>query len=329
MKRFVLRIFGVLFFVYIFIVSFLFVGKPPQTPDTQFGLTYSVTYARYLGLDVHELLQKIVTELRPTVVRLPLYWNEIEKSEGSYDFSEYRLFMDQLEETNTPVILTIGYKVPRYPECYAPSWTHTLSSHDFEERVRAYVGAAVTEFSSYENIEMWQVENEPFFYFGEACRSRSFEDIAKEVALVKRMDQRPVILTDSGELSSWYNAIALSDVFGTTVYRQVYNSVLGYITMPIRPIFYYRKSLIMRSLVNDVPLIDAELQMEPWIPDGVRNTSLELLQEKFTPDTFERNISYAKDTGITLHILWGVEYWYYLAQHGDDTLWEKALQLWN
>lgn len=329
MNRVVLRIFGVLFFIGIFVATFLFVGKPPQTPDTQFGLTYSVTYARYLGIDTQELLQKIVRELRPTVVRLPLYWNDIEKTEGSYDFSEYRLLVDQLEETNTPVILTIGYKVPRYPECYAPSWTTTLSSHDFEERVRAYVGAAVAEFSSYENIEMWQVENEPFFHFGENCRARSYDDIAKEVALVKRMDQRPVLLTDSGELSSWREAIALSDVFGTTIYRQVYNPVLGYITMPLRPIFYYRKSLIMRSLINDVPLIDAELQMEPWVPEGIRRMPMDLLQEKFTPDDFDRHISFAKDTGITLHLLWGVEYWYYLAQQGDDSLWEKALQLWN
>lgn len=329
MKRYVTQIFGVLFFVVLFVFAFLLGGDAPQKVTPQFGVTFSVVYARYLGFDPNVLLQNILTDLRPTVVRFPVYWTDIEKVEGDFVFDEYHVLLRELQKTNTPVILTVGYKVPRFPECHAPEWTTSLSAHAFEERLRSYVATTVHEFVSYDNIVMWQVENEPFFDFGENCRDRSYDDIAKEVALVKRIDGRPILITDSGELSWWRDAISLADVFGTTMYRTVYNEMTGYLTMPLRSVFYYRKSLVTRAFVNDVPVINAELQMEPWVARGVRDTDISELSTIFTPDDFAEHLTFARDSGFSLHILWGVEYWYYAARHGNDDLLLSAQELWK
>lgn len=325
----ILQIVGVLFFVSVFVFGFLMIGNAPQKVTPQFGVTYSVEYARYLGFDPHELLQQIVTDLRPTVVRFPVYWTDIEKVEGDYSFAAYHALLRKLQETNTPVILTVGYKVPRFPECYAPSWTQELSARAFEDRLRSYVATTVHEFASYDNILMWQVENEPFFPFGENCRERTYDDVAKEIALVKRIDERPILVTDSGELSTWRQAISLSDVFGTTMYRTVYNEMMGHITVPLRSVFYYRKSLLARTFFHDVPVINAELQMEPWVGKGIVETDFDELSRLFTVEDFNEHIAFARETGLPLHVLWGVEYWYYAARQGDDSLLIAAQELWK
>ena len=39
--------------------------------------------------------------------------------------------------------------------------------------------------------------------------------VAQEIALVRRLDQRPILLTDSGELSSWLPILQLpGEAFG-------------------------------------------------------------------------------------------------------------------
>jgi hypothetical protein len=154
----------------------------------------------------------------------------------------------------------------------------------------------------------------------------------EEVKLVRQIDPtRDILITDSGELSSWQPAAGVGDILGTTLYRIVWNDRLGfwdYWFVP--PAFYRYKADITKYLHKNLDdVIVAELQMEPWTLD---RHMIELTQEErersFNFERFESNLRYAQRTGFSKVYLWGVEYWYWLANNGDTDIWFSARNLW-
>jgi len=76
-------------------------------------------------------------------------------------------------------------------------------------------------------------------------------------------------------------------------------------------------------------MIVAELQAEPWpaafqklqtVPESEWSKTFNLKQ-------FETNAELARRTGFTKAYLWGVEWWYWLHEQGDDSMWEKAREI--
>src|SRR5690606_27427087 len=110
----------------------------------------------------------------------------------------------------------------------------------------------------------WQIENEPYLDFG-ICPKPDPNRVNEEIQIVKSLDPRPVLLTDSGELSTWYPVMELGDVFGTTLYRNVWSPWFGIVEYPLPPMFYTAKSRIVQLITGmNKPSIVAELQAEPW-----------------------------------------------------------------
>jgi beta-galactosidase GanA len=196
---------------------------PGPRADVAWGVTYSPRYAQSLGLDPRATFVDVLDELGVRRVRLPLYWDEVEPTPGAYDLSALDWYLDQARSRGVDVVLVVGYKQPRWPECYAPPWAADLPTDRLRERILALVEAEVAHARAYPNVAMWQVENEPFRGYGE-CRGPELLTSAfltEEIGLVRRLDGRPVLVTDSGELSSWIPAMRLpGEYFGTTAYRQ-------------------------------------------------------------------------------------------------------------
>jgi hypothetical protein len=219
--------------------------------------------------------------------------------------------------------------VPRWPECYAPAWAEQLPDSKFYQRVNDLILATTQHFKIYNNISAWQVNNEPFLdSFGD-CRSLSDKLIKEEIDIVKSVDSvRPVILTESGELSTWRKSARLADVIGTSLYRTVWNKYLGYWRYPLPPAFYrLHADLIMRYYpVRQV--IISELQAEPWPPGKhILATSLEEQFKSFDIDKLRHNVDYAKRTGIRDIYFWGVEWWYWLRGQGHPEFWNYARKI--
>lgn len=61
------------------------------------GVTYSPRYAASLGLDPRHTYERMLDELNVRDVRLAMYWDEIERSPGTYDLSEVELYMAEGE----------------------------------------------------------------------------------------------------------------------------------------------------------------------------------------------------------------------------------------
>ncbi len=126
----------------------------------------------------------------------------------------------------------------------------------------------------------------------------------------------------------WYKAAKKGDIFGTTMYRNVYTNLLGplfgNIEYPISPAFFRIKEKITRFLINDYSkrFIVVELQGEPWSPIELSKISYEEQIKLFSLDYFADTIKYAKETGFDEYYLWGAEWWYYLKEkHNDNCYW--------
>jgi hypothetical protein len=111
-------------------------------------------------------------------------------------------------------------KTPRWPECHIPEWAKLQSKEEQQAAILDFLKEIVARYDSSKAIVRWQVENEPFFPFGE-CPWVDKEFLKKEVALVKSLDSknRPVVVTDSGEGSLWIQAAKIGDIAGTTMYK--------------------------------------------------------------------------------------------------------------
>ena len=176
------------------------------------GVSFSEKYSRELGLDPRETLNAMLSDLHPQAIRLIAYWDEIEPSPGVFDFSSLDWQIEEAGNAQARVILSIGMRVPRWPECFMPSWASGLTQQDREQAVHQYITALINHYRSHGEIMIWQLENEPFLTFGK-CPARDVDFIEQELAIMRSLDSRPILLSDSGELGRWYKAAKLGDMF--------------------------------------------------------------------------------------------------------------------
>jgi hypothetical protein len=153
--------------------------------------------------------------------------------------------------------------------------------------------------------------------------------VRKEIELVKSLDSRPIVFTDSGEFSLWINAAKFGDIVGTTLHRKVYfKEIKKYITYPFPPVYYWRKAKLIDFFFHKKVII-TELQAEPWCKNLIYNCEIE--EQKITMDfkQFKKNVDFAKNTGMDTIYLWGGEWWYWMKKQGKPEIWEEAKHYFN
>lgn len=305
---------------------------PPVSPDRAitWGVTFSDKFARELGLDWQETFKAVSEDLKPKRIRLVAYWDQIEKERGVFDFQNLDWMFRELESGNTFVVLAVGMKMPRWPECHVPEWARELSIEEREAALRTYVREAVLHYQSESQIVMWQVENEPYLNFGE-CHARGADFLKKEIEVVRALDGRPIVTTDGGEYGRWVEAAREGDVFGTTMYRKIYPEAVGRFTgvieYPLAPSFFRVKERLVRwwNEESEKPYIVIELQGEPWSPVHLSKADVGGQVASFRPGYFRETIDYAVAADFDEYYLWGAEWWYWMkTKHSTPDYWEMA-----
>ena len=323
--RKILIILAILIFGWLVILRLDFSRPEPQI----IGATFSQPYAEWLGLNWREIYLNILDGLKVRDLRLIASWSEIEKQSSQYDFTDLDWQINEAAKRGARVLLVIGRRAPRWPECHIPSWAANLNEAEQQARVLKFLEAAVNHFKPFANIYMWQVDNEPFFKKFGICPPPDPDFISREIQLVKRLDNRPVLITDSGELSWWHEAARAGDFFGTTMYRVVWNPRFGYFNYRyIIPPAFYRAKAWLNKLDNDKVII-SELQAESWLPNNDKNISLDDQRRSMNQRQLRENLDLARRTGFTTAYLWGVEYWYWLDNQGDDSLLKAGQAIWS
>lgn len=313
--------------VSIFVVSNIITDRENLAKPVIFGISYDPTYAEYLGLEPKATYQEILTDLGIKSVRLSALWDKIEPKEDQFDFSELDWYVLEAEKHQAKVILAIGYKLPRWPECRKPAWLGT-ENKERETKQLNMLEAVIKHYENNYTISAWQLENEPLLNFG-LCPPPDREFFKKEVLFVRSLTKKPIIITDSGELRPWVTPMKLGDIFGTTLYRVVENPLIGQFVYPLKPWFYRIKSDLVRQFfapLNQKTII-VELQAETWSNKTLPETPIEAQLKNFSLQQFKDTVDFAKKTGFDEIYLWGAEWWYYLSQHGHPEYLQYAKSL--
>ena len=321
-------------FFFLIIVCFvlgviLYLSRPIEIAGEQeYGVTFSKPFAEKMGLDWKETYMAILDDLKADKLRLSAYWDQSEPKESEYSFDDIIWQVSEAEKGGADVILAIGRKLPRWPECHIPEWASSLDEQKKQELVLKYIAEAVSRLKDFKNIKIWQVENEPFLGFGE-CPVINKENLENEIFLVRSIDpSRPILVTDSGELGRWIPAARRGDIFGTTMYFQIYNDWIGHFKYPIRPGFFRFKQRLTDLSAGKKPKMVIEFQMEPWNKKQNYETSLEDQFAVFSESDFDKRVEFVKKTGFDTVYLWGAEWWYWLKEkHAKPEFWEKAKNL--
>jgi len=320
-------ILAIIMFIVLFIISF-----PKGHVD--WGVTFSPSYAQdELGLDWQETYLAILDDLKVSHIRLSAYWNQIEPKPGQYNFSDLDWQIEEAVSRDVKIILGVGRRLPRWPECHDPVWIKNLPKNEIHQHQLALVETIVRRYEDNDNIIIWQVENEPYLeIFGE-CPPLDKTFLDQEIALVRSLNPKPIMLTDSGELSGWLRIGRHDkDIIGTTLYRVVYNNKTGYWHYPLSASYYYFKSLFNQKVFGTKEVIVAELQTEAWHTDGKNLTEMALEEQykSLSPEQFKENVSFSRKAGFGTVYLWGAEWWYYLKTERDtDDFWLEAKKLWQ
>lgn len=306
---------------------------PSSHRPIEWGVTFSQKFSNELhpeGGGWQKNYDAILDDLEVRHLRLVAYWDLVEPEEGVFDFSGLDYQMRRAQEVGADVILVVGKKVPRWPECHIPRWLEGWKLEDWNAALFDFEKMVVERYKNSPVLKYWQVENEPFLPFGD-CSSVPAELVDAEISHVRSLDAtRPILMSDSGELGLWYAAAKRGDVFGTTMYRRVHNEVLGFFEYPIGPWFFRVKEQIIRFLIQDYEkeFVVIELGMEPWLPRALRDAPLEEQFAVFDFPFFQDSIGFAKDAGFNTYYLWGAEWWYWLkTKHNDPRFWNEMDEL--
>lgn len=329
-----LRVLFILFLcltaIFIFFLAYFFTGQALVAEKIEWGITFSQPFAEKLGINWQEAYTALLDDLKIRKLRLVAYWSEIERNRGEYNFNDLDWQVQEATERNAEVILVIGQRTPRWPECHLPDWAGKLPEKQKQKELLSFLETVVKHYQKSPAIQYWQVENEPFLYgFGE-CPDLDEDFLEQEITLVGKLDRRPIILTTSGELSLWSQPASRATILGTTLYRVIYNDYLGVVHYPIPPVFYYKRAQLVKKLFNLDKVFVVELQAEPWWPKQIYETPIDKQFRSMNIDEFQKTIKYAKQTGFDEVYLWGAEWWYWLKEKEHDTyFWGEARQLWQ
>jgi hypothetical protein len=282
----------------------------------KYGFSLSKGQCDWLGVNYKDILNKL-KDTKLNVVRLGLYWNEIEKEKDVYDFSEAEEIVNYASSLGYEIILTVGAKAPRWPEFYIPEYllseyknVQSIPEEILSPRLLKFLEASVLRFKDVRSITTWQVENEPLDASGPHQISLSSALLQQEIDLVRSLDTRPILVTIWGNDMKKRNTLK-------KLYKLTGVDLAGFDLYPKRPMFFRfsKPDLKSKDILemnvelknNGIVPIMTELQAEPWeegfdytqYPERIKSISLEQIQ---------KNISEYKDLGYETILLWGIEY---------------------
>jgi len=318
--------FIIIFLIAILIVFLIYLSQVSYNPNKQivYGVTFTKSFAKYLDLDWRQTYLAVLDDLKVKYIRIPIFWNEIEPEKNLYNFEDIDWQIAEAEKRDDHLILVVGRRQPRWPECHDPAWVEGTDYKEVRAKILQNIEKIVNRYKNNKAVEIWQVENEPFLDFFGKCPKMSKKELQEEINLVKSLDKRKVLITDSGELSTWYPGIKMGDLFGTTLYRTTYNKLIGYWHYFFVPASYYRVKDYLWGKPQEAMYI-AELQAEPWFPQGPLQSPVAEHYKSMNAEQLVKNADYANKTNFYRAYFWGVEWWYWLkTKQKDNSVWEAA-----
>ena len=328
------------------------VASASSTNGLAVGLTFSPREATYRELSWQHTFDAAL-DAAPALVRVGVYWNEIEATRGLYDFATLDWLLDQATARNQHILLTVGMKAPRWPEYYLPGWLRAAPrlpdgadvSRDSVLRAatRAVLTATVEHVRERRVIAAWQVENEPLDAAGPHEWRIGPEFLAEEVALVRELDNRhrPVVVNTFVEtgplgllptaratmLERAQQALAVADVLGLDVYPSRAVGLLWAETTVTWPDWIWSDTLVRLRRLATAQSKDAwivEAQAEPWLSAG-QTPPAAWPGAGVRPSSVANTLDSFSAAGYQIVLLWGTEYWEAQRSQNADASWWSSI----
>lgn len=319
---------------------------PAQTPAPLAGFSFSPETSTSAGRDPVQDLTLLLVETQPDLVRLPIYWEDVEPAPDMLDFAPVDALLkaiahyDHSTHHNTRVVLTVGARNFLFPELHEPDWAGPREQPFLDEvqagdAYRAYFDASIRRYRNSRLLYAWQVENEPLDQVGNDLTGTdqiSASQLAWEVDEVHRLDplHQAVVTTYNGLnvyvdmldlyvpqalLGTTYNghpqaALNSADALGLDMYVDGPNVPYRHLTtMYVRE--QWKQQLLSfwagRASKQGKSLWLAEMQAQPWHDS-----------DTFKPkDLLASAVDYRQEK-LSVVLLWGVETWL------DDPAWLAA-----
>ncbi len=304
----------------------------PVPEQITYGMSFNTVYARELGLDWKETYDAILHDLGVRNLRLAAHWPMVEPARDTYNFEELDYQISEAEKAGATIVLAVGRRLPRWPECHIPTWAREESWDDQKIQLREYITAVVERYKNSPAINYWQVENEPYLalFAFEHCGALDEDFLKEEIALVHELDpSRRVLVTDSGNLGTWAGAYRNGDAFGTSVYVHFWNPELGQFKTFLPPWFYRAKEKVIALRYGEKPTFLIELSAEPWLVEPVVNVPIDIQYTRMDVAKFNEILDYARHTRFDQQYLWGAEWWYWLKQQNEPAMWDRGKELYD
>lgn len=296
-----------------------------KSQPKQVGISFSQVQAERFDGNWHENYIALLDDLKFRHIRIPAYWDRIEKKQGEFDFSEIDWMIDEASKRNAKITLVIGQKNIRYPECYYPAWVDTQNTSATATQAVNMVQEVASHYKDNQAIEAWQLENEFLLKSFGKCPINILtnEQLKREFIALKSIDStRPIIFTQSDQFGFPVRG-PFADIFGFSMYRWSWRKDWGYWRYPQGGEYFWWKAALI-SLVYNQQIKIHELQAEAWGPIGNEHLSYDETLKSMSPKQFRENIQYANETRIQSYDLWGAEWWWHMKQQGHPEMWEEV-----
>lgn len=317
-------------FILIIASCVAWLAATPAPEKITYGMSFNTPYARELGLDWQETYDAILDDLGVRHLRLAAHWPMVEPRDDVYNFTELDYQLERAEAVGAEVVLAVGRRLPRWPECHIPGWAADMTWEEQQSEILEYMEVVMLRYKDHPAITQWQAENEPFLelFAYTHCGDTDEAFFATQVDLMRSLDDsRPIIVTDSGNLGTWYKPWKYGDIFGTSVYVHFWNPELGQFRTVLPPWFYRAKASFMNLVVGQQESVLIELSAEPWLISPIVDTPVEVQFSRMDLDKFEDILVYAEKTHFQRQYLWGAEWWYWLIDKGHPELWQRGKEL--
>lgn len=297
------------------------------------GVSFIPDYAQSLGLDPQQTMDALL-DINVRQFRLVSYWSDMEQKPGQYDFSQLDWEFKKAESHHAKIVLTVGLRQPRWPECHAPGWVD-LNQPDnrWQPQLKSFMQAVINRYKDSPSLQSYQLENEYFLKGFGICPASTLsrQRLVDEYRLVKQADPRhPIIVGRSNNAIGFPVGQPRPDEFSISVYKRVWDAGVTqrYIEYPW-PAWYYGWLAGAQKILFHKNMVIGELQAEAWPPNGqtIQQTGLAEQNKSLNAGRLKGRFQYGRATGMRQIDLWGAEYWYYRAvKLHDPSLWDVAKQ---
>ncbi|PIR73093.1 MAG: hypothetical protein COV26_00320, partial [Candidatus Nealsonbacteria bacterium CG10_big_fil_rev_8_21_14_0_10_36_23] len=118
------KIFKISLIIFLFLLlifaGYLLIGKTEPAKEITWGVNFSQKHAQNLGLDWKETYLALLNDLGTENLKVAAQWDLIEPKEGEYYFEDLDWQIKEAENRGAKILLVIGMKTPRWPECHIP-----------------------------------------------------------------------------------------------------------------------------------------------------------------------------------------------------------------